>query len=190
VAALTYNLELKTYNLKMIDIDKCELTKYPAEILKKKALPVEVIDEDIVKLADRMIDIMVGQKGIGLAAPQANVSLRMFVISLESIRDETLVFINPVIKTFGSLETAQEGCLSVPGIYTNIKRFPRVTVTALGLDGKEFTIEADELLARCIQHEYDHLEGVTIVDKMSTIAKIKHKRAVETLIEDYREEKG
>jgi peptide deformylase len=170
----------------MIDISNCKLTKYPSEILKQKAKPIEKIDEGIIALAEKMIDMMVEQKGIGLAAPQANVSLRMFVISLESVKDDALVFINPEIKTYGSIEAAQEGCLSVPGIYTNIKRPAKVTVTATGLDGEEFTIEADELLARCIQHEYDHLEGKTIVDRMTTIAKIKHRRAVESLIDEYK----
>ncbi|MFI4910851.1 MAG: peptide deformylase [Sedimentisphaeraceae bacterium JB056] len=170
----------------MIDLSNCKLTKYPAEILRKKALPVEKIDESIVELAEKMIDMMIEENGIGLAAPQANVSLRMFVISLEGNAEDAIVFINPEIKTYGSIEAGQEGCLSVPGIYTNIKRPSKVTVKALGLDGKEFVIEADELLARCIQHEYDHLEGKTIVDKMTTIAKIKHRRAVEALIEDYK----
>lgn len=171
----------------MIDISNCKLTKYPAPILKKKAMPVEVIDETIVELAEKMVDIMIEQQGIGLAAPQANLSLRMFVISLECDRDDVLVFINPEITASGQVETAQEGCLSVPGIYCNIKRSANVTITAQDLAGNEFTIEADELLARCIQHEYDHLEGKTIVDRMSTIAKIKNRKTVESLVQEYQQ---
>ncbi len=167
----------------MIDIDKCKLTRYPAQILKLKAMPVEAIDDDIRRLADRMIDIMVESNGIGLAAPQANVSLRMFVISLESQRENAMIFINPRIETTGPTETMEEGCLSVPGIYTNIKRPARVTVTAQDLDGKEFTIEAADLLSKCIQHEYDHLEGKTIVDRMSMVAKIKYRRTLDTMNE-------
>ncbi len=165
----------------MIDINNCRLTKYPEPVLAEKALPVETIDESVAALADKMLDIMIENEGIGLAAPQANVNLRMFVISLESMKDDAIIFINPVIKSLGKVISMQEGCLSVPGIYTNIKRAPNVTVTAQGLDGKEFTIEADELLARCVLHEYDHLEGKTIVERMSSLAKIKHKRAIQEL---------
>lgn len=167
----------------MIDIEKCKLTRYPAQILKQKAKPVEEINDDIRQLADRMIDIMVESSGIGLAAPQANVSLRMFVISLESTKEDAIVFINPTIETAGTVETMQEGCLSLPGIYTNIKRPARVKVTATDLDGNEFTIEATELMSKCIQHEYDHLEGKTIVDRMSMVAKIKYRKALETMSE-------
>ena len=165
----------------MIDIDKCKLTRYPAQILKLKAKPVEKIDDCIRRLAERMIDIMVESGGIGLAAPQANVSLRMFVISLESQKENAMVFINPRIETAGPTETMEEGCLSVPGIYTNIKRPARVKVTAQDLDGNEFTLEATELLAKCIQHEYDHLEGKTIVDRMSMVAKIRFRRTLDNM---------
>ncbi len=167
----------------MIDIEKCKLTRYPAQILKLKAKPVEEINEDIRLLVERMIDIMVESNGIGLAAPQANMSLRLFVISLKSQKEDAMVFINPRIETAGATETMEEGCLSVPGIYTNIKRPAKVTVTAQDLDGKEFTLETTELLSKCIQHEYDHLEGKTIVDRMSMVAKIKYRRTLETMNE-------
>ena len=166
----------------MIDISKCKLTKYPAEILKQKAQPIEKIDEGVAALAEKMIDIMVESNGIGLAAPQANLSLRMFVISLEAKKDDAMVFINPKVEALGSLEVMQEGCLSVPGIYTNIKRAGKVRIIAQALDGSEFTMEADGLLARCIQHEYDHLEGKTIIDRMSTIGKLKYRKEIEEMI--------
>ncbi len=168
---------------KMIDISKCKLTKYPAPILKQKALPIESIDEDVASLATAMLDIMFDNNGIGLAAPQANFSLRMFVVSISGEREDAMVFINPKLTLLTSCEIMQEGCLSVPGIYTNIKRATKVKVEAQGLDGKEFTIVADGLLARCIQHEYDHLEGKTIIDRMTTLGKLKHRKEIEAMID-------
>ena len=166
-----------------IDADKCHITHYPAKVLGGPAQPVEKIDESIHRLVAKMIDIMVEQKGVGLAAPQAGVSLRLFVISLDGTREHVKVYINPTVKPEGPLEQIEEGCLSVPGIYTKIKRYSRATVTATGLDGKVFTEQAEGLYARALQHEFDHIEGVTIVNRLSTTSRIVHRKQIRKLEE-------
>ncbi|HPS54073.1 MAG TPA: peptide deformylase, partial [Sedimentisphaerales bacterium] len=155
-----------------IDLTQCRITSYPAEVLRQVAKPIDKIDDNVRKLAEKMTDIMIEYNGIGLAGPQANVSLRIFVISLDGSKEGIKVYINPTVKPAGEMETMEEGCLSVSGVYTKIKRYVKCTVTATDLDGKEFTEEADGLYARCLQHEYDHLEGFTIANKMSSAAKI------------------
>ena len=170
----------------MIDFEKCRLTFYPARVLGEIAKPVEKIDDDICKLVDLMSEVMVANKGLGLAAPQVGVSLRLFIISVDGTKENIKVYINPTISPGGGLETNEEGCLSVPGIFTNIKRYKTCKVTATDLQGNEFSEQGQELLTRAMQHENDHLEGITIVDKMGHSAKILHRKQLKKLIEDHR----
>jgi peptide deformylase len=165
----------------MIDVAKCRITHYPAEVLGKKAEPVAQIDENIRKLVEKMTGIMIDNRGIGLAAPQVGVPLRLFIISLDLSRDNVKVYINPRVTPAGDLDEIEEGCLSVPGIWTKIRRYKRATVTATDLEGREFTEEAEGLYARCLQHEYDHIEGTTIVKRMGAAAKIAHRRQLKKL---------
>jgi peptide deformylase len=167
----------------MIEIDKCQITHYPAGVLGKKAQPVEQIDDNIRRFVDKMYEIMRANKGVGFAAPQAGVPLRMFIISLDGSRENVRVFINPTVTPDGDLDTIEEGCLSVPGIYTKIRRFKKAKVTATDLDGNEFTEEAEGLYARALQHEYDHIEGMTIVNRMGQTAKIAHRKRLKALQE-------
>ncbi len=167
--------------MERIDFDKCEITRYPAKVLAGRAEPVEKIDDDIRRLVDRMIDIMVERKGVGLAAPQAGVPLRVFIISVDGSREKVRVFINPTVTPDGELGAVEEGCLSVPGIYTKIQRYKKCQVTATDLDGNEFTDEAEGLYARALQHEYDHIEGVTIVNRMTQVARIAHRKQLKKL---------
>jgi peptide deformylase len=168
-----------------IDVEKCHITHYPAEVLGKASQPVEKIDDNIRRLAARMLDIMIEQKGIGLAAPQAGVSLRLFIISLDGSRENVLAYVNPTVKPEGSLVENEEGCLSVPGIFTKIKRYSQATVTATDLDGKTFTEKGEGLYARALQHEFDHIEGVTIVNRMPMTARIAHRKQLKMLEEEY-----
>lgn len=170
-----------------IEPDKCKITHYPAKVLTGKAQPVEEINDDIHKLVEKMTDLMIAHKGIGFAAPQAGVSLRLFIISLDGSRENIRVYINPTVTTQGSLETNEEGCLSVPQVYTKIKRYTKATVTATGLDGREFTEQAEGLYARALQHEFDHIEGVTIADRMGSAARIAHRRQLKKLLEKQNE---
>jgi peptide deformylase len=154
---------------------------YPEEVLAGPAGPVEKIDENIRRLVEKMTDIMLENKGIGLAGPQAGVPLRIFIISLEASREAVKVFINPTVTPAGELEAAEEGCLSVPGIYTKIRRYKKCRVTATDLQGREFTEEAEGLYARCLQHEYDHIEGITIVNRMGPAARIVNRQRLKNL---------
>jgi peptide deformylase len=154
---------------------------YPSEVLVGRAEAVEEIDGDIRRLVDKMVDIMVEKKGVGLAAPQAGVPLRVFIISLDGSRENVKVYINPTVTPAGELGAIEEGCLSVPGIYTKIRRYKKCEVTATDLEGNEFTEQADGLYARALQHEYDHIEGVTIVNRMGQAARIAHRRQLKKL---------
>jgi len=165
----------------MVDIEKCRITHYPAEILTRRAEPVEKIDDNIHQLVKKMTDIMFKNKGIGLAGPQAGVPLRIFIISLDSTRENVKVYINPTVTPIGEFGAVDEGCLSVPGVYTKIRRFKKCMVTATDLNGNEFTEEAEGLYARALQHEYDHIEGMTIVNRMGPAAKIAHRRQLKKL---------
>jgi len=167
----------------MMDIDNCKITHYPAEILGKKSEPVEQINDEIRLLVDKMTDIMIKNKGVGLAAPQAGVPLRLFIISLDGTKENVRAYVNPTITPAGELEAIDEGCLSVPGIYTKIRRYTKCEVTATDLDGNEFTDQADGLYARALQHEYDHIEGITIVNRMGQPAKIVHRKQLKKLQE-------
>jgi len=172
-----------------IDLEQCKITCYPATVLKQVAKPIDEIDDNVRKLAEKMVNIMIKNKGIGLAGPQANVGLRIFIISLDGSKEKIRVYINPTVKPVGNVETMEEGCLSVSGIFTRIKRYEKCTVTATDLEGNEFTEEANGLYARCLQHEYDHLEGITIANKMSSAAKIAHRKALKKLENEYESKK-
>ncbi len=166
----------------MIDIEKCKITHYPQQVLARRAKPVEQINDNIRRLVEKMTDIMLRNKGIGLAAPQAGVPLRLFIISLDASRDNVRAYINPTVTaTSDELDLLEEGCLSVPGIYTKIRRYRRCRVAATDLDGNRFTEEAEGLYARCLQHEYDHIEGMTIADRMPSAAKIAHRKQLKAL---------
>jgi len=173
----------------MIDIEKCKITHYPAEVLAGRAKPVEKIDDSIRQLVRKMTDIMVENKGVGLAAPQAGVALRLFIISLDGTKENVKVYINPTVTPIGELDAIDEGCLSVPGVFTKIKRYKKCKVTATGLDGKQFTEEGEGLYARALQHEYDHIEGTTIVNRMGEAAKIAHRRQLKKLTENHEQER-
>ena len=149
-----------------------ELTilRYPDLRLTRVARPVEAVDARIQALVADMLDTMYAANGIGLAATQVDVHERVVVIDVSEERDQPLVLINPEI-TWLSDERVRgdEGCLSVPGIYDGVERAARVKVTALDRDGQSREIEADGLLAVCIQHEMDHLDGKLFVDYLSPL---------------------
>jgi peptide deformylase len=173
----------------VIDIDKCRITHYPADVLAGPAQPVEKIDDNIRQLVEKMKDIMLENKGVGLAAPQAGVPLRLFIISLDGTKENVKVYINPTVTPTEELTETEEGCLSVPGIFTKIKRYKKCKVTATDLDGNQFTEEAEGLYARALQHECDHIDGVTIVNRMGQAAKIAHRRQLKKLTEKHEQER-
>ncbi len=169
----------------MFDIEKCKITRYPNDVLAKPAQPVEQIDDNIRQLVEKMKEIMFASKGIGLAAPQIGVSLRLFVISLDGNMDSVRVYINPTVTPIGELDAIEEGCLSVPGVYAKIKRYKKCTVTATDINDNEFTDQAEGLYARCLQHENDHIEGITIVNRLGQAAKIMNRRLLKKLEKNF-----
>ena len=174
----------------MIDIEKCRITYYPTQVLLQKAEPVEEVTEDIRKIVSRMIDIMLETKGVGLAGPQARVPLQIFVASVDGTRENARVYINPEITTSGPLDANEEGCLSLPGIAGKIKRFKECTITATDMDGNRFTEEAQGLQVRGFQHEYDHLQGMLIKDRMGRAAMIGARRQLKRLLEGFEKNKS
>ncbi|MBI3591973.1 MAG: peptide deformylase [Nitrospirae bacterium] len=148
-----------------------EIKKYPDDVLKKKALPVEKFDSDLQRLIDDMIETMYAAPGVGLAAPQVGVSKRLLVIDI-STKDESrplIVLVNPEVVEADGFVDSEEGCLSVPEYTAVIKRAEKVIVKGLDREGKPMEIEGTGLLARALQHEIDHLDGVLFVDRLSTI---------------------
>lgn len=131
-------------------------------VLRKKAVPIEKVDENIKRIAKEMAEVMYKAEGVGLAAPQVGISKRLVVIDTG---EGLIVLINPEIIFSEGKEIASEGCLSLPGIFGNVERAERVVVKALNEKGEEFKIAGAGLLARALQHEIDHLEGILFVDK-------------------------
>ncbi len=173
-----------------MDVDKCCITHFPAPVLEGVAVAVDEITDDIRRLVDRMIDVMIELKGIGLAAPQIGVGLRIFVVSVDGTRESAKVYINPDLEVSGTLEANEEGCLSVPGVFAAIKRYRECVVTATDLDGNRFTEEAEGgLQVRAFQHEYDHLEGMLIKDRMGQVQLISARRQLRELRERYEKNK-
>ena len=154
---------------------RLDILHYPDARLHTVAKPVQAVDARVQKLVDDMAETMYAANGIGLAATQVNVHERVIVIDLSDTRRELRVFINPeLIAKSGQVE-GEEGCLSVPGIYDRVTRAERVTVRALDRDGKTFELEADGLLAICIQHEMDHLLGKVFVEYLSGLKRTRIK---------------
>lgn len=145
------------------------ILRYPDPRLHTVAETVTKVTEDIRQLAADMAETMYEAPGIGLAATQVNVHKRVIVIDVSEDRSELLTLINPEILSSSGTEEGEEGCLSVPGIYETVQRAERVKVRALNLDGKSFEMEANGLLAVCIQHEMDHLIGKVFVQYLSIL---------------------
>ncbi len=140
---------------------------YPDARLRKVAQPVERVDDEIRRLIDDMFETMYDAPGIGLAAVQVDMPVRLLVVDVSEKKDQPLVLINPEILTASGEEQMEEGCLSVPGIYEPVSRASQISVRALDREGKSFELEASGLLAVCIQHEMDHLQGKLFVDYLS-----------------------
>jgi peptide deformylase len=168
-----------------VDLKKLRIVTYPARVLRTRAQPVKVIDDEVRAVAQRMIHLMREAPGVGLAAPQVGLGWRMFVAigPGEAVEDrEAFVFINPVLSDPSrEVEDYEEGCLSLPQIQATIRRPKAITVTAQGLDGQTFSMTSDILQARIWQHETDHLDGVLILDRMSPLDKLANQRAIRDL---------
>jgi len=146
-----------------------DILHFPDERLRQKAVVVEVVDNEIRQLVDDMFETMYEAPGIGLAAVQVNVLKRVIVIDISDDRQQPLVFINPEIIRLDGVEEMDEGCLSVPGVFEKVRRADEITVKALDREGKPFEMQAQGLLAVCIQHEIDHLDGKLFIDYLSEL---------------------
>ena len=152
---------------------------FPDPRLRNKALPVAHVDAAIRTLVDDMLETMYDAPGIGLAATQVNVAQRVVVIDLSLEKNAPLCLINPEIVSRSGVEDMEEGCLSVPGVYEMVQRAERVTVRALDRGGKPFELDSEGLLAVCIQHEIDHLEGKLFVDYLSELKRTRVRKRME-----------
>jgi peptide deformylase len=159
---------------------KLTILEYPDPRLRTKAQPVAVVDDVLRRLVDDMLETMYASKGIGLAATQVDVHQRVLVTDVSSDRSEPLVFINAqIIEREGATE-AEEGCLSVPGIYDTLRtRSEKIRVRALDREGRPFELDADGLLAVCLQHELDHLDGKLFVDYLSELKRNRIRKKLE-----------
>ena len=146
-----------------------QILQYPDSRLYTVATPVSAINDEIRRLINDMADTMYAAPGIGLAASQVDVHQRVIIIDTSETRDNLKVFINPEITHASDASDCEEGCLSLPGIFEKVKRAGRITVRALDTRGKPFELDADGLLAVCIQHEMDHLEGKVFVQYLSRL---------------------
>lgn len=156
-----------------------DILRFPDPRLRNSAQIVNKVDESIAQLADDMLETMYKAPGIGLAATQVNVAKRVIVVDISENQDEPMVLINPeLLETTGS-EEMEEGCLSVPGIYEKVKRAEKIRVKALDRSGEVFEMEMDGLLAVCVQHEIDHLDGKLFVDYLSNLKRQRIRKKLE-----------
>jgi len=157
-----------------------EILEFPDPRLRTIAKPVETVDTSINRLVDDMLETMYDAEGIGLAATQVNIHQRVVVMDVSEARDEPMVFINPEVEILDDeLKDYREGCLSVPGYYEDISRPAHIKVKTLGRDGLAFEMTPDALLAVCIQHELDHLNGKLFVDYLSALKRNRIKQKLQ-----------
>jgi len=158
---------------------KLAILEYPDPRLRKTAQRVETVDDAVRQLAADLLETMYAAKGVGLAATQVDVHRRVIVLDVSEERNQPMVFINPeLVKTEGR-GAGEEGCLSVPDVFDKVQRATHISVRALGPDGESFEMDADGLLAVCIQHEMDHLEGKLFVDYLSELKRQLIRRRLE-----------
>jgi peptide deformylase len=155
------------------------ILEYPDSRLRKTAKLVEIVDDAVRQLADDLLQTMYAAKGVGLAATQVDVHRRVLVLDVSEERNQPLVLINPELLAADGRGPVEEGCLSVPDIYDKVQRATHIRVRALGRDGTPFEMEADGLLAVCIQHEMDHLDGKLFVDYLSELKRQLIRRRLE-----------
>lgn len=160
------------------------ILRYPDERLHTVAAPVAQVDDGIRALVGDMAETMYAAPGIGLAATQVDVHKQVIVIDVSESRDQLLVLINPEIVASSGTAEREEGCLSVPGIFETVVRAEQVTVSALDRQGAPFTLEAEGLLAVCIQHEMDHLKGRVFVEYLSRLKQSRIKTKLKKLVRE------
>ena len=147
-----------------------QIIQYPHPTLRHVSKPLKRIDKELHEIVRGMFELMYAAKGVGLAANQVDLPYRLFIINLQSdlaAADQEFVFLNPVLTSRKGNAEAEEGCLSLPGLYGDVKRPERIVLNAYNLAGQELTMELDGLFARAVQHEIDHLDGILFIDRLS-----------------------
>ncbi len=172
---------MKTPPAKQIAPETLQVVTYPASILKKRAQDVTQFDSWLAAVAQRMIQLMVEHKGVGLAAPQVGLQLLLFIMSPSGKAEETQIIVNPVISAESGEDEMEEGCLSLPDIRAKIVRYTHIHVDAMDLAGRPVAFDLDEYPARIVQHETDHLDGILIIDRMSPMAKLANRKKIKDL---------
>ena len=180
-----------------VDPSILSILHFPDAVLRRRGSDVAEVTDEVRRVAERMIELMFQAEGIGLAAPQVGLSWRMFVAHVPAVEGRSTevepptatasprVYINPVLsEARGEVVSYEEGCLSLPDIRGDVLRPEVITITATGLDGERFTSTGAGLLARCWQHEFDHLDGVLIIDRMTQMSRLKNRSAIRELERD------
>jgi peptide deformylase len=165
-----------------------QVIQYPHPTLRHKSKPLKRVDAGLREIVREMFALMYEHKGIGLAANQVDLPYRLFVLNIKGdpkAVDEEYVFINPILSNRKGSAEAEEGCLSLPGLYGDVRRPEKVRVNAYNLEGKEITLDVDGLFARAVQHEIDHLDGVLFIDRLSTTGEAKARDAVRDFEDEF-----
>lgn len=164
------------------DIAGLSLVCYPDPRLSEVCTPIGEVDNRVVALAERMLELMFEHHGVGLAGPQVGVTARIFVASPSYDPADRLVYIDPVLSAPQGEAEDEEGCLSFPGVRCKVKRARKLVVEATALDGRRFSQEVADLHARICQHEFDHIEGITLNERMGRMARMANRRALKQLV--------
>lgn len=172
--------------MKLPSPSRLRIVLYPDPVLMKRAADVVKFNAEVAALARRMLDLMREAKGVGLAAPQVGVGLRLFVCNPTGEPCDDLVCANPRFIELSGGEEREEGCLSIPGVTVTMRRATQVAIEALDVEGTPFQMTGTELRARIWQHEMDHLDGRLIIDNMSATDEIANRRAIKQLQDQYR----
>jgi len=168
-----------------LDLNDLRIRYYPDPVLRKRADEITNITPELADLADTMIELMLKADGIGLAAPQVGLSIRLVTVNLTGKPQDAQVLINPVLSDFQGYQESHEGCLSLPGISGKVRRHAACTVQALDLDGNKFVIDLVDLPATCLQHETDHLNGVLFIDRLNAISRLACRKGLKVLESTY-----
>ena len=160
--------------------------RYPDPRLRRTAEPVDEVTPEVVERAQAMFPLMYQERGIGLAAPQVGWNARIFVVNLSGDPEDEIVLVNPkILDEGGGTWRTEEGCLSLPGIYGKVTRVRKIKMVGHDLDGEEVTVEAEGMTARCLLHEYDHLDGILFIDRLSAVKKQAIKRKLRALEDEF-----
>ena len=176
--------------MKLPSLDKLKIVYYPDPILKRVSEPVEEFSAELAALVDAMLDIKKEAKGVGLAAPQVGIPIRLFICNVTGEPGDDLVCVNPTLSGLDGAGELEEGCLSIPGVTITMRRSAKAVLNAYDARGHAFERTDDELLARVWQHEVDHLNGRLITDNMSTTDEITNRRALKQLELDFAESRS